>query len=84
MAWYLHASCPKFQVPRISTDANKGCVVTAERKSTIDKFTTSIFGIVLNDLRWKNAAIINVFPSTDKIVNRTTVVDSSAAIALDR
>ena len=80
IAWYLQASCPKYQVPRISTDASKGCVVMAERKSTSDKLTTSIFGIVLNDLRWKNAAIISVFPNTDKIKKRTTIVDSNAAM----
>ena len=80
IAWYLQASCPKRQAPRISTDASKGCVVMAERKSTIDKLATSIFGMVLNDLRWKNAAIINVFPSIDKIRKRTTIIDSNAAI----
>lgn len=56
----------------------------AERTSTIDKLTTSIFGIVLNDLRWKNAAIIKVFSSIDKIVNRTTIIDSNAAVPGDR
>ena len=84
IAWYLQASCPKPQAPRISTDASKGCVVMAERTSTSDKLTTSIFGIVLNDLRWKNAAIIIVFPSIDKIANSTTIIDSNAAITGDR
>ena len=80
IAWYLQASSPNRQAPSITTDASKGCVVMAERKSTNDKLTTSIFGIVLNDLRWKNAAIINVFPNTDKIKKRITIVDSNAAI----
>jgi len=84
IAWYLQASCPKHQAPRINTEASKGCAVMAERASTIDKLTTSIFGIVLNDLRWKNAAIIKEFASTDKIVNRTTIIDSNVAFAGDR
>lgn len=80
IAWYLQASSPNRQAPSITTDASKGCVVMAESISTIDKFTTNRFGIVLNVLRLQNPAIINVFPITDKIANTTAIIDSNTTM----
>lgn len=56
----------------------------AESISTIDKFTTNRFGIVLKVLRFQNPAMINVFPIIDKIANTTAIIDSNTTMTSGR